>query len=84
MQAFKAPKTSLGNLDAEAAAILISAAADIALIIDEAGVIRDAAFNSGDLAQEIAESGCRPRQMEISEIFPEEYFREKYILYVAR
>jgi transcriptional regulator PpsR len=53
VQAFKAPKTSLGNLDAEAAAILISAAADIALIIDEAGVIRDAAFNSGDLAQEM-------------------------------
>ena len=53
VQAFKAPKTSLGNLDAEAAAILISAAADIALIIDEAGVIRDAAFNSVDLAQEM-------------------------------
>ncbi|MDN3567559.1 transcriptional regulator PpsR [Paeniroseomonas aquatica] len=53
MQAFKAPKTSLGNLDAEAAAILISAAADIALIIDEAGVIRDAAFNSQELALEM-------------------------------
>ena len=53
VQAFKAPKTSLGNLDAEAAAVLISAAADIALIIDEAGVIRDAAFNSEDLALEM-------------------------------
>ena len=41
-------------------------------------------LKGGDLAQEIAESGCRPRQMEISEIFPEEYFKEKFILYVAR
>lgn len=53
MKAFKAPKTSLGNLDAEAAAILITAAADIALIIDEHGVIRDVAFNSEDLAAEM-------------------------------
>ncbi len=53
MKAFKAPKTSLGNLDAEAAAILITAAADVALIIDEHGVIRDVAFNSEDLAAEM-------------------------------
>ena len=46
MKAFKAPKTSLGDLDAEAAAILITAAADIALIVDAAGVVRDVAFNS--------------------------------------
>jgi len=36
----------------------------------------------GDLSQEIAESGTRPRIMEVYEIFPEEVFREKYILYV--
>lgn len=53
MKAFKAPKTSLGDLDAEAAAVLITAAADVALIIDEAGVIRDAAFNSEALALEM-------------------------------
>jgi 16S rRNA (guanine527-N7)-methyltransferase len=41
-------------------------------------------LKGGDLAEEIAESGCRPRQMEIFEIFQEEYFREKFILYVAR
>jgi len=39
-------------------------------------------LKGGDLAQEISESGTRPRVMEISEIFPEEFFREKYILYV--
>lgn len=39
-------------------------------------------LKGGDLAQEISESGTRPRLMEISEIFPEEYFKEKFILYV--
>lgn len=54
MKAFKAPKTSLGDLDAEAAAILITAAADIAIIVDAAGKVRDVAFNSGSLAEELA------------------------------
>lgn len=39
-------------------------------------------LKGGDLAQEIFESGTRPRIMEIAEIFPREYFREKYIVYV--
>ena len=54
MKAFKAPKTSLGDLDAEAAAILITAAADVAIIVDAAGAVRDVAFNSGSLAEELA------------------------------
>ncbi|MFZ4406014.1 MAG: transcriptional regulator PpsR [Paracraurococcus sp.] len=54
MKAFQAPKTSLGDLDAEAAAILISAAADVAIIIDAAGAVRDVAFNSEGLSQELA------------------------------
>jgi 16S rRNA (guanine527-N7)-methyltransferase len=40
-------------------------------------------LKGGDLAQEISESGCRPRLMEVYEIFGEEYFREKYMLYVS-
>ena len=39
-------------------------------------------LKGGDLAQEISESGTRPRIIEIADIFPEEFFREKYILYV--
>lgn len=39
-------------------------------------------LKGGDLAQEIADSGCRPRIMEVYEIFNVEVFREKYILYV--
>ncbi|MDR3714917.1 MAG: 16S rRNA (guanine(527)-N(7))-methyltransferase RsmG [Puia sp.] len=38
-------------------------------------------LKGGDLAAEIAESGCRPRVMEVYELFAEEYFREKYLLY---
>jgi len=41
-------------------------------------------LKGGDLGQEISESGTKPRIMEISEIFPEDYFEEKYILYVAK
>jgi len=40
-------------------------------------------LKGGDLAQEISESATRPHIMEISEIFPEEFFRGKYILYVT-
>jgi len=39
-------------------------------------------LKGGDLAQEIAESATRPRMMEIYEMFPEEFFKEKYLVYV--
>lgn len=39
-------------------------------------------LKGGDLAQEISESGSRPLSIEIHDIFQEEYFREKYILFV--
>lgn len=41
-------------------------------------------LKGGDLSKEISESGTRPRIVEIFEIFPEEFFKEKYILYVPR
>lgn len=41
-------------------------------------------LKGGDLAQEIQESGTRPRIMSISDLFKEESFHEKYILYVTR
>ena len=40
-------------------------------------------LKGGDLAQEISESGTRPRVVEIHDLFPEDYFKEKYLLYVA-
>jgi len=39
-------------------------------------------LKGGDLAKEIQESGTRPSLIKIFEIFPEEYFKEKYIIYV--
>ncbi|MBE7171798.1 MAG: 16S rRNA (guanine(527)-N(7))-methyltransferase RsmG [Williamsia sp.] len=39
-------------------------------------------LKGGDLAQEISGSGTRPSIMEITDIFPEEAFKEKFLLYV--
>src|SRR5688572_10585970 len=41
-------------------------------------------LKGGDLAKEIQESLTKPRIMEIHDIFPEDYFREKYLLHVYR
>ena len=41
-------------------------------------------LKGGDLALEIQESKTRPRLMEINEIFEEEFFRDKYILFLSR
>jgi 16S rRNA (guanine527-N7)-methyltransferase len=41
-------------------------------------------LKGGDLAKEIHESGTRPRMMEIKEMFAEDFFQDKYILYVTR
>jgi 16S rRNA (guanine527-N7)-methyltransferase len=39
-------------------------------------------LKGGDLSAEISDSGCRPRIMEIHELFTLDYFKEKYLLYV--
>ena len=41
-------------------------------------------LKGGDLAREISESGVKPRLIDIHELFPEDYFKEKYLLYVHR
>ena len=53
MKVFSTPKTALGDLDAEAAAALIAAAADIALILDNEGVIRDVSIGLPELADDL-------------------------------
>ena len=52
MREFESPARTLGDLDAVAAGRLIAAAADVAMIIDDEGVIRDLAFGSEDLLRE--------------------------------
>jgi len=41
-------------------------------------------LKGGDLTIEINESGTRPRVIPISEIFPEPFFADKFLLYVSR
>ncbi len=41
-------------------------------------------LKGGDLTEEIADSGYRPRIWEIEKIFEEDYFKEKYILQVKQ
>ncbi len=53
VNAFKSPRDTLGPLDPDAAATLITAASDIALIVDDEGIIRDLAFNSERLALDL-------------------------------
>ena len=38
-------------------------------------------LKGGDLNKEIQESGCKPYVWDIDKVFPEEYFKEKYMLY---
>ena len=52
---------------------------DSRLLTPSSGLI---CLKGGDLSREISESKTKPRIREIFEIFPEEYFKEKYILYV--
>jgi 16S rRNA (guanine527-N7)-methyltransferase len=40
-------------------------------------------LKGGDLSAEISSSGLRPRIIEINQIFPLDYFREKYLLQVS-
>ncbi|WP_198669053.1 transcriptional regulator PpsR [Elioraea thermophila] len=50
---FAAARESLGTLDPETTARLLTAAADVALVVDEDGVIQDIAFSSDDLARDL-------------------------------
>ena len=52
MNDFETPERYLGGLDARSAASLITAAADVALVVDGSGVIRDVSVGSDDLVLE--------------------------------
>jgi len=56
VKAFRTPRESLGDLDADTAATLIAAASDIALVIDSEGSVQDAAFQRLDLPLELSNS----------------------------
>ena len=50
MKAFKSPRKSLAGLAPDTLAAVVAASADVALVIDRKGVIRDLAFGSDELA----------------------------------
>lgn len=39
-------------------------------------------LKGGDLSQEIFESGCRPRIVDLYQLFPEEFFQNKFLLHI--
>jgi 16S rRNA (guanine527-N7)-methyltransferase len=41
-------------------------------------------LKGGDLAKEIQESGTRPQIIDIFDLFPESFFKGKYILYISK
>ncbi|HYC41160.1 MAG TPA: 16S rRNA (guanine(527)-N(7))-methyltransferase RsmG [Chitinophagaceae bacterium] len=51
---------------------------------DEGGRPGLICLKGGNLAAEIAESGTCPRQIQIFQLIPEEYFRDKYVLFIAQ
>ena len=53
MKNFKAPRKALTGLDAETVAGLIVASADIALVLDRRGVIRDQAIPNPELLDQL-------------------------------
>ena len=40
-------------------------------------------LKGGDLAKEISESNLKPKSIEITSLFQEEFFQEKYLLYAT-
>jgi len=54
VKAFRAPKAVLSGIDAEGAAALIATAADMALILDDTGVVRDVSIAAQDLVDDLA------------------------------
>ena len=53
VKAFRAPKSSIGPLDAESTGALVAAVTDVALVVDADGIIRDRSFQSEDMATEL-------------------------------
>jgi transcriptional regulator PpsR len=54
VKSFDAPQRTLGSLDVEAAATLLAAASDIALVLDREGIVRDMACQDESLLSDIS------------------------------
>lgn len=56
MKPFTSPAKWIADIDADATAALIAAAADLAIVLDKKGIVRDVAFQTEALAEEFAEA----------------------------
>lgn len=56
MKTFKAPRKALSGVDPDKIAALVTAAADIALLLDRRGIVRDVACGSDELAELVGEA----------------------------
>lgn len=65
VKSFVAPKKSFAKLDADATASVISAAADVTLVLDGKGVIRDLSFASDEFSAEGCERWLGKRWTEV-------------------
>lgn len=54
VSSFRAPRESLGVLDADTTAALVEGMADIAIVVDAKGIISDIAYGSDDLAADFS------------------------------
>lgn len=79
MARFKKPKETLGNFSAEIAADVISAAADIAFVLDADGVIQDIAVGKDDLESELPLSRWVGKRVE-SIVTPESQTKVELLL----
>ncbi|MBK5938621.1 transcriptional regulator PpsR [Halochromatium roseum] len=55
MKPFDAPQAALGKVDTDRVANLIAAASDIALILDQKGMIRDVALGNDELSAQVSD-----------------------------
>ncbi|WP_462321222.1 transcriptional regulator PpsR [Halochromatium sp.] len=55
MKAFDAPQAALGKVDTERVATLIASVSDIALILDQQGMIRDMALGNDELGAQVSD-----------------------------
>jgi transcriptional regulator PpsR len=53
VKAFLSPSTSLGDLDAGSVAALVTAASDVALVVDKDGIIRDLAIHNNEISADL-------------------------------
>lgn len=84
MKLFKTARKSLGGLDAKAVGLLVAAAADITLILDDHGVIRDMAIGNDALAAELGDVGAWVGQPWIDSVMLDSRPKVEALLHDAR